>query len=62
LNTTARIQGVCNQYSKTLLVSEEVITLLGSNPEYVVEFIGELGLKGKDLPTRLYSLSNRVYK
>lgn len=47
LNTTARIQGLCNEYSVDLLVSKALIDRLDLNDDYVVQDLGKPQLKGK---------------
>lgn len=53
LNTTARIEGLCNQLGHRLLVSEGVVEKLGLGTEYVVEHLGAVPLRGKDEAVRL---------
>ncbi len=47
INTTARIESMCNTYNKGLLVSGDLIELLGEQNEFVVKEVGNLRLKGK---------------
>ena len=47
LNTTARIQGLCNQYNVDLLVSKNLINQLEFGNEYSVKTLGKPQLKGK---------------
>ena len=47
INTTARIESMCNTYSKSLLISGDLIELIGEQPEYVIKEVGNLRLKGK---------------
>ncbi len=47
LNTTSRIQSICNQYKEKLLVSGELLRRMGSPNGYNVKFIGDVQLKGK---------------
>ncbi|KAK6020557.1 hypothetical protein OSTOST_13787 [Ostertagia ostertagi] len=56
INTTARIQSVCNDYGKTLLVSENLLqklTTLGDGFES--EPLGAIQLKGKAEDITIYS-------
>jgi len=56
INTAARIRSVCNQYEKNLLISGELADLLGHQAEYTIALIGEMALKGKEVPTRILSV------
>ena len=47
LNTAARIQGVCNEYKKSFLVSEYLFSRLGTNENIKAEPLGTILLKGK---------------
>lgn len=47
LNTTARIQGLCNKLGQKLLVSAELIKSLHLGPEYTVLELGSVSLRGK---------------
>ena len=47
LNTTARIQALCNQLGQKLLVSAELIERLSLGPEYTVVELGDVSLHGK---------------
>ena len=47
LNTTARIQSVCNDYGKHLLASKELIDFAKVTTKYDVASIGKIQLKGK---------------
>lgn len=47
LNTTARIQGLCNSYNVDLLVSERLKNELNSNREFQTQLLGEIQLRKK---------------
>ncbi|MGB3636487.1 MAG: adenylate/guanylate cyclase domain-containing protein, partial [Rivularia sp. (in: cyanobacteria)] len=47
LNTTARIQGLCNEYNVDLLVSKVLIDQLDFGNKYSVQILGKPQLKGK---------------
>jgi len=47
LNTTARIQGLCNKYEVDLLVSKNLIDQLDLEDKYSVQILGKPQLKGK---------------
>ncbi|QCK14198.1 adenylate/guanylate cyclase domain-containing protein [Mangrovivirga cuniculi] len=57
LNTTARIQSLCNEYDSDLLISNE---LLSSLPEKVnSRYVDTLILRGKLKETKIYSVVSR---
>jgi adenylate cyclase len=47
LNTTARIQALCNQLGQKLMVSAELMESLSLGPEYTVLELGSVPLRGK---------------
>ncbi len=47
LNTTARIQGLCNEYGVDLLISKNLIDQLDVEDKYSAQFLGKPLLKGK---------------
>lgn len=47
LNTAARIQSVCNDYNKRLLISTYMLEAIGVNSGIRIEAIGMIQLKGK---------------
>ena len=56
MNTASRIQGVCNKYNKSLLISEELESNLKLDYSYNKELIGSIELKGKLQPVNIYSI------
>ena len=56
LNTASRIQGICNKYNKSLLISEELENNLKFDSNYNKELIGSVELKGKLQPVNIYSV------
>jgi len=56
LNTTARIQELCNTYNVRLLVSKKLIDLLQIENRYLIKAIGEITLRGKSAKNILYSM------
>jgi class 3 adenylate cyclase len=56
LNTTARIQELCNTYNVRLLVSKKLIDLLQIKNRYLIKAIGEITLRGKSAKDTLYSM------
>jgi len=56
LNTTARIQSLCNHYGKKFLVSDFFLSNIVMTNEYIIESIGKVLLKGKTEPVGLSSI------
>lgn len=56
INTTARIQGECNKYNESLLISEDLLSQMILKPYYKVERIGDIPLRGKQELTNIYSI------
>ncbi|MEL7341144.1 MAG: adenylate/guanylate cyclase domain-containing protein [Bacteroidota bacterium] len=56
LNTAARIQGQCNIYGKSLLISAPLQEMLGEITGYQIEPIGDIELKGKASQVGIYSV------
>lgn len=48
LNTTSRIQMLCNEYQAQLLASQYILNLLTINGTYLIKPIGEIQLRGKN--------------
>ncbi len=59
LNTAARIQSVCNQYNKIFLVSGDVKEFTQLDKEFSVKSLGDINLKGKQAPIRVYSVEGK---
>ena len=57
VNTAARLRSACNEFQKQLLTSEFVIKNLKEPFDYSVEAIGEVSLRGKQNPIKVYSIS-----
>ena len=56
LNTTARIQGLCNQYKVDLLVSEQLTDTLVLPPDWEGHSLGEVSLRGRNEKIKLYTI------
>ncbi len=56
LNTAARIQGKCNYFQKSLLISESLKELLADQLEFNFELVDNLVLKGKAQPISIYNV------
>ncbi len=58
INTSARIQGECNTYNKSLLISERLLDKLKLH-KYKLESIGNISLKGKEQEVKLFSINKK---
>lgn len=56
LNTTARIEGKCNELDQRLLVSADILPYLKQENEYLVKVKGEIELRGKSHKLPLYGV------
>ena len=59
LNTTSRIESQCNEFDKKLLVSEGLISLIPLDGDFRVEELGNIDLRGKRQPVKIYSVSRK---
>ncbi|MCF2505358.1 adenylate/guanylate cyclase domain-containing protein [Dyadobacter sp. CY107] len=57
LNTSARIQGLCNHFNADLLVSEELAKILQLPAAYEMRSVGENLLKGRLKTMEIFSIS-----
>jgi len=60
LNTTARIQELCNEYKVDMLVSQEVMELLTDTKEFLIKPVGYIELRGKQTPVSIFTISRGV--
>lgn len=56
LNTTARIQGLCNEFNVEIIVTEELKTHLNLGLNFDLKALGEKSLRGKQQATKLYTV------
>lgn len=56
LNTTARIQGLCNAFKVNILVSKNLVDALQLHQQFNFIELGETQLRGKDKKITLYSI------
>jgi adenylate cyclase len=56
LNTASRIQNLCNQYEKQLLISESLLIRLNDKDRARVTFVTEVELRGKETTTKVYTI------
>jgi len=59
LNTTARIQGLCNQYKQELLISRKLLTKVKFPEDLEQEYLGKVQLKGKESEIHLYGINKK---
>jgi len=57
LNTSARIQGLCNHFNAELLVSEDLAKLLHLPATYEIKSVGENLLKGRSKTMEVFAIS-----
>ena len=57
LNTASRIQNLCNQFEKQLLLSESLVARLGEKDRARASFVAEAELKGKESPTKIFTIA-----
>ncbi len=57
LNTTARIQGLCNNYSVDLLVSEKLTGTLNIDKTFQLQALGEAELRGRNEKINLFTIN-----
>ena len=56
LNSTARIQGLCNHYKVDLLISDDLIKSLDLDSEFQIKSLGKTELRGKMENIELYTI------
>lgn len=56
LNTTARIQGLCNDHGVDILVSEQLAKKLTPDPSLQIRELGQSALRGRDEKVVLFTL------
>jgi len=62
LNTTSRLEGECNRFEKSLLISEELLSHL-SLPAYIkATYQDEIMLRGKERAIKIFSLETNELK
>jgi adenylate cyclase len=60
LNTASRIQGMCNDYEKGLLLSQALKELIEEKNELQIDLVGEVMLRGKTQPQKIYSIDKHA--
>jgi adenylate cyclase len=59
LNTTARIQELCNEYNQELLVSRKLLTKITFPENLEQEYLGKIQLRGKENEVYLYGIRQK---
>ena len=57
LNTASRIQNLCNQFEKQLLLSESLVARLPEKDRARTSFVAEAELKGKESSTKIFTIA-----
>ena len=57
LNTTARIQGLCNTYKVDILISGDLMKKLHLHSQFQIKTLGENELRGRDEKIELFTIS-----
>ncbi|MFC2083436.1 adenylate/guanylate cyclase domain-containing protein [Bacteroidota bacterium] len=61
VNTTSRIQELCSDYNRELLVSGDLWSCLKDIPEYFIqENLGKIKIKGKEEEINIYSIRQKI--
>ena len=56
LNTTSRIQELCNKYNEKLIVSENLLEMTKHMNGFTTKEIGQINLRGRAAPVTLFSV------
>ena len=56
LNTTARIQGLCNTYKVDILISDHLMKNLHLHSQFQIKTLGENELRGRDERIKLFTI------
>ena len=56
LNTAARIQSLCNEHGKTLLISAELLWKMKLTPDLWIQSLGVVSLRGKKIEVEIASV------
>lgn len=59
LNSTARIQELCNHYKVDLLISDDLLKSLNLNSDYNIKSLGKNELRGKEESKELFTIEQR---
>jgi len=62
MNVAARLQGLCKDGDRNLLVSGELLRLSNPGPDLIVEALGPTQLRGRAAPIEVFAVSRRPVK
>ncbi len=57
MNTTARIENACKSLDHSILISDSLMNVVQLPDDLVAEDIGDVPLRGKEIPTRLFAIT-----
>ena len=60
LNTTARVQGLCNQYKTDVIMTEDLVTQISDRTDMEIEELGKTELRGKSELVKLYKIRKKI--
>jgi len=60
LNTTARIQGLCNKHETDLLISEQLVKSMSLAQRFDTQVIGEAELRGRNEKVNLFTILEKT--
>ena len=58
VNLTARLEGLTKIYGVSLIISEAIYHQIKSNQDYLIRFIDNVKVKGKNKPIKIYEVFN----
>jgi adenylate cyclase len=56
LNTTARIQELCNNYNADILISNDLINKMNLNSTFQIKSLGKTNIRGRDKKVELFTI------
>jgi adenylate cyclase len=59
INTTSRIEAACNEFDKLFIVSDDILNKLAPGNEYVIQELGDIKFRGKEVPIGISSVEER---
>ena len=60
LNTTSRLQDLCNKYSRDLLISRSLLSKLKLPEKIKQEYLGKVKLRGKQKDIHIYGINEKL--
>jgi adenylate cyclase len=61
LNTTARIEETCKEFNQALIVSDEMLRKMNPGQEYLIQSLGEIKFRGKEIPVSISSVESNHF-